>query len=418
MAVRSRGWGRIVLGIGLAWATAGQAQLPSDLALVPVVTSGLVNPTAIASPRDGSGRMFILERSGRIRVLNAAGTLLSTPYYTRDVNTGDVEQGLLGIAFDPSFASNGTLYIVYGGTPAEQRGLILRRLVASDPAANVFSGSQAQVLRVPELSYNHNGGDIHFGTDGYLYWSIGSGGGEPADHAHAQALGDLRGKILRLDVRNPTGSASAGMCGATQGQPAQYSIPAGNPFTGTGQCREVWLYGLRNPWRFSIDRATGDLWIGDVGVNREEIDRYIAGGNRNFGYPRCQASQYYPPTGSNDCPAATGTAPPQFEYPGGQNLRCAVTGGLRYRGSIAGLRGIYVFGDSCSSEILLGTQAGSGSWSYAPFPSGIPVGYGTVAAFGEGENGRLYVVDHQDGRIFRLYSSQENEDVVFISGFE
>lgn len=408
----------LALCIGVGWTGAVRAQIPADLALEPVVTSGLTNPTAIASPRDGSGRMFILEREGRIRVLTAGGSLLPTPFYTRDVNTGDVEQGLLGIAFDPAFASNGTLYIVYGGSAAEQRGLILRRLVASNPAANVFSGSEARVLRIPDLSYNHNGGDIHFGADGYLYWSTGSGGGEPNEHGHSQALDNLLGKILRLDVRTPTASASAGMCGAATGQPAEYSIPGGNPFTSSGQCAEIWLYGLRNPWRFSIDRATGDLWIGDVGVNREEIDRYVAGGNRNFGYPTCQASQYYPPTGSNDCPAQTGTAPPVFEYPGGQNLRCAITGGVRYRGPIVGLRGVYVFGDSCSSEVLLGSQGSGGAWTYAPFPSGIAPGYGTVAAFGEDADGQLYLVDHQNGRIYRFHSDEKGDDTIFSSGFE
>lgn len=408
----------LALGLGISWAGSAGAQLPADLALQAVVSSGLTNPTAIASPRDGSGRLFILEREGRIRVLSANGTLLATPFYTRTVNTGDVEQGLLGIAFDPAFSSNGTLYIVYGGSAAEQRGLILRRLVATNPAANVFSGSENQVLRIPALSYNHNAGDIHFGADGYLYWSVGVGGGEPAEHGHAQTLDNLLGKILRLDVRTATGSASSGMCGAAAGQPAQYAIPSGNPFTAAGQCAEIWLYGLRNPWRFSFDRANGDLWIGDVGVNREEIDRYVAGGNRNFGYPRCQASQYYPPTGSNTCPSDTGTAAPVFEYPGGQNLRCAITGGYRYRGPIVGLRGTYVFGDSCSSEILFGTQGSGGAWTYAPFPSGIAPGYGTVAAFGEDESGQLYVVDHQNGRIYRFHSDEEGDDTIFSSSFD
>lgn len=400
-----------------------QATIPADLHLTSYVT-GLSDPVAIRSPGDGSGRMFIVERGGAIRVVNAAGTLLTTPYYTRSVDTSDVERGLLGLAFDPDFASNGTLYIVYSGTGAN--GEILRRLVASNPSANTFSGSDTEVMRVP-LFYNHNGGDIHFGPDNYLYWGTGSGTGSFDPEDLAQNLWKktvsnnsyfLMGKILRLDVRNATGSATSEMCGATTGQPASYSIPAGNPYSGSSNtCDEIWLYGFRNPWRWSFDRVNGDLWIGDVGEgNWEEVSyRPASGGsNRNFGYPQCEGNHFGRPSGAGtNCPASYGSVAPMIEY-SHANQRCSVAGGYNYRGPIGPLNGHYIFGDSCSSEIFIGVQGGGSTFTV--FPSGIAPGYGTVSAFGEGQNGDLYVVDHQNGRVWRFDSNAS--DMIFANGFD
>ena len=401
-----------------------RATIPPDLHLTSYAT-GLNNPVAIRSPGDGSGRMFVIERGGAIRVINATGTLLSTPYYTRAVDTSDVERGLLGLAFDPDFASNGTLYIVYTGSGSN--GEILRRLVASNPAANTFSGSDTEVMRIP-LFYNHNGGDIHFGADNYLYWGTGSGTGSFDPEDLAQNLWKktvsnieyyLMGKVLRLNVRTPTASAAANMCGATAGQPASYSIPTGNPYAGTANtCAEIWLYGFRNPWRFSIDRLNGDLWIGDVGEGSwEEIDRFApTDGNRNFGYPQCEGNHPGRPGGTGStCPATYGSVGPVMEY-SHANSRCSVAGGVRYRGPIQPLNGDYVFGDSCTSEVFIGSQGGGGSWSFVTFPSGIAQGYGTVVAFGEGQNGDLYLVDHQNGRIWRFDSA--TADPIFANGFD
>lgn len=400
------------------------AAIPPDLHLTSYA-SGLTDPVAIRSPGDGSGRMFVIERGGAIRVINAAGTLLPTPYYTRTVDTSDVERGLLGLAFDPNFASNGTLYIVY--TEAGANGEILRRLVASNPAANTFSGSQTVVMRVP-LFYNHNGGDIHFGPDNFLYWSTGSGTGsfDPEDLAQnlwKKTIGGnvyyLMGKILRLNVRATTASATANMCGATAGQPAAYAIPASNPYATTANtCAEIWLYGFRNPWRFSFDRANGDLWIGDVGEgNWEEVSWRTpsAGSNRNYGYPQCEGNHPGRPAGGGStCPATYGSLGPAMEY-SHANSRCSVAGGVRYRGPITPLNGHYIFGDSCTSEVFIGTQSG-GNWSFTTFDSDIDPGYGTVVAFGEGANGDLYLVDHQNGDIWRFDSS--TSDPIFASGFE
>ena len=408
----------------VAWTCAGAGPL-GDVQLTPFITSGLEQPLAVRSPHDGSGRLFVVERGGAIRVV-VNGSLLPTPYYSRAVDTGDIERGLLGLAFDPQFAANGTFYIVY--TAAGAGGERLVRLVAKNPAANVFAGSEAEVMRVP-LFYNHNGGDIHFGPDGFLYWSTGSGTGsfDPEDLAQnlwKKTVGGqtyyLMGKILRLDVRTPTASAAANMCGATAGAAATYSIPAGNPYASEQQrCGEIWLYGFRNPWRFSIDRANGDLWIGDVGEGAwEEIDRRASGdgGNRNYGYPQCEGNHHGRPSGSGSgCPAATSTAAPAIEYSHG-NSRCSVTGGYRYRGPVSALQGRYVFGDACTGEVLLASESG-GSWTFAPLPPGVGAGYGTVAGFGEDEAGNLYLADLVKGGIWR-FDGEGQVDLVFEDGFE
>jgi len=332
----------------------------------------------------------------------------------------------LGLAFDPAFATNGALYIVYTGIGAN--GEILRRLVASNPAANIFSGSDTEVMRIP-LFYNHNGGDIHFGADNYLYWSTGSGTGsfDPDDLAQnlwKKSIGNrdyfLMGKMLRLNVRSPSASAAANLCGATAGQPAQYSIPADNPYASTSNtCAEIWLYGFRNPWRWSFDRLNGDLWIGDVGEGQwEEISMRPAatGGNRNYGYPQCEGNHPGRPAGGGStCPVTSGTLGPVMEYTH-DDSRCSITGGVRFRGPIPSLQGHYIFGDACTSEIFIGTQGGGGAWTFVSFPSGIDPGYGTIAGFGEGEAGELYLVDHQNGDIWRFDAS--SPDLIFAHGFQ
>ena len=402
-----------------------RGEIPADLHLAPFISSGLDDPLAIRSPRDGSGRLFVVERGGTIRVV-VNGVLLPTPYYSRAVDTSDVERGLLGLAFDPDFRTNGTFYIVYTGSGAN--GEILRRLVAANPAANVFAGSDNEVMRIP-LFYNHNGGDIHFGLDGFLYWSTGSGTGsfdpnDLAQHLWKKTISNttyyLMGKVLRLDVRNTTPAAAANLCGASAGQPAPYAIPPGNPFAGVANhCAEIWAWGFRNPWRISIDRENGDLWIGDVGEGSwEEISRRAAGdsGNRNYGYPQCEGNHPGRPSGPGaNCPATTGTVAPVMEYSHANN-RCSVTGGARYRGPIAPFRGHYVFADACSSELFIGTEGVGGSWTFITRASGIAPGYGTLSGFGEGENGDLYAVDHQNGRVWRFESA--TSDPVFSNGFD
>lgn len=401
-------WSALILACALASgctasaapdAKGGGARAPG-IHVEQVVHAGLSSPTGIASPRDGSGRMFVIEREGRIRVLDRDGKLLPEPYYSRDVTTADTEQGLLGLAFDPGFRSNGRIYIAYSGaTEGERHGLVLRRLQAGDPSANRFSGKDELLMRVKGLVGNHNGGDIRFGPDGMLYWSIGAGTGEPQDHPHAAATDNLLGKILRIDVRDGAKGAK-NTCGE-KGR-AAYAIPGDNPYAGQrGQCGEIWLHGLRNPWRFSVD-ADGALWIGDVGKNREEVSVWREGNPRDLGYPRCQGSHDYPSTGASDCPARTGTTGPVFEYAGRERDRCAVTGGLVHRGANVALKGAYVFSDSCSSELLVGRLSSTGKLEVASLASGVAPGYGTIASFGEDEDGELWFVNHLNGGVYRV----------------
>ena len=366
-----------------------------------VIVAGLDSPTAIASPRDGSGRLFVLERHGRIRILDRDGKLLPEPYYTRVVNNNDIEQGLLGIAFDPDFRNNGRVYIAYSGTPDERWGMVLRRLEARDPAASRFEGSDEVLMRTGGLVANHNGGDLHFGPDGMLYWSLGAGPGDPGDHAHAAKTDNLLGKILRIDVRDGAHGAK-NACGE-KGR-ARYAIPADNPFAGKrGECGEIWLYGLRNPWRFSIDQDNGELWVGDVGKDREEVTRFRPGhDSRDLGFPGCQGSHAYPSTGATDCPAKSGTTPPVYEYAGRERGRCAITGGLRYRGSVKALKGAYVFSDSCSSELLVGRLSGNGRLQVESIDIGVQPGYGTIASFGEDADNELWFVNHVNGGVYRI----------------
>lgn len=403
---------------GSCFATEGNT--PQAVTLTQVA-SGLSGPTALAAPNDGSGRLFVVENlsgTGRVRVIDANGNLLPTPYYTHAISGGaGSEQGMLGLAIDPGFAGNGTLYLTYTapssdpklGATADQ---VLIRLVATNPAANVFAGSEQVVLRIPDIYTNHNGGNILFGPDNYLYWGMGDGGsgGDPNNFSQdlwKKAVSGkdyyLLGKMLRLDVRNPTAAAAANQCGATPGQAAQYSIPADNPYAGaTGKCGEIWLYGLRNPWRWSFDRKTGDLVIADVGQNQyEEVDFRAAGssGNRNYGWKMCEGNRYYSPSGSGfDCPATTGTVAPVIEYSHSGGA-CSTTGGYVYRGPASELRGKYLFSDYCDGKIRVAdANPSAATWTYTTM-AGTPSM--NVYSFGEDSDGNVYVITG-NGRILRF----------------
>lgn len=436
---------RFVLAVTiLAAATLAQAHPPADWPVLPtavepyltLVASGLSGPTAMAAPDDGSGRIFVVENlsgTGQVRVIDAQGSLLSTPYFSHAISGGSgSEQGMLGIAVDPDFVSNGTLYLTYTApASAPQLGAlpdqVLLRLVASNPAANVFVGSQVEVMRIPDLYTNHNGGNIMFGPDNYIYWGMGDGGsgGDPNDLAQnlwkKNVQGKsyyLLGKMLRLDVRRQTASAAANLCAATPGQPAQYAIPADNPYIGvSGRCAETWLHGLRNPWRWSFDRATGDLLIADVGQSAwEEVNFRAAGsqGNRDYGWRKCEGRHFYAPPGSgSNCPQTTGSVAPVIIYANGGG-NCSVTGGFVYRGPVMALRGKYLFSDYCSGRIwVAAVQRGSPTWSYAQLP-GTPAM--NVYSFGEDTHADVYVISGS-GSIYR-FDSDDAGDTIFRNGFE
>jgi hypothetical protein len=349
--------------------------------LAPVAT-GLAYPVAITNAGDGSGRLFITLQGGQIRVHDGT-QLLATPFL--DIS-GLVlfggERGLLSVAFDPAYSANRRFYVFYNDTGGN---LLVARYLASSSNANVADPAPGQILlTIPHPTHaNHNGGQLQFGPDGYLYVGTGDGGGAGDPPGNAQNLSVLLGKILRIDV------SAAGA----------YTVPATNPFVGTAGARaEIWDYGLRNPWRFSFDRTTGDLLIGDVGQNAwEEIDFEPAPsvGGVNYGWNRMEGTHCFNPATGCD---TGGLQLPILEY--SHAVGCSVTGGYRYRGSgVTNLGGVYVYGDYCSGTIWGATERSNGTWTSAtllqtPYP---------ISAFGEDEAGELYVTDYAaSGAVFRI----------------
>lgn len=330
-------------------------------------------PLAIANAGDGSGRLFVAEQGGGVYIVKGS-VVTSTPFLniSSQVSSGG-EQGLLGLAFHPNFPSDPRVYVDYTDTA----GNTVVSSFTVDPAApnSVISGSEVAILHVAQPYPNHNGGGIAFGPDGYLYIALGDGGSGGDPQNHAQDLGSLLGKILRIDVDHPSGGRN-------------YGIPASNPFAGqAGKQGEIWLYGLRNPFRFSFDRATGNLWIGDVGQDKwEEVDVARAGvGGLDFGWNVMEGSHCYSP--GTGCSTA-GLTLPIVEYP--HTFGCAVIGGNVYRGSASPvLRGGYVFSDECTGITWAVNAAASGAQSLVQ----VAAAPGGIAGYGESESGELYAAD-------------------------
>jgi glucose/arabinose dehydrogenase len=360
-------------------AVAASSDPPADLVL-DLVAGGFVKPAAVTGAGDNSGRIFVVEQAGTIEILGG-GTFLDIS--ARVVDTEN-EEGLLGLAFHPDFAANGYFYVNYTydvpGSTADTTRVSRFQVSVADPNL-ADAGSELILLEIDQPYDNHNGGDLHFGPDGYLYIATGDGGGSGDPGDRARRLDNLLGKILRIDVDG--------------GNP--YAIPADNPFVGDGAARdEIWAYGLRNPWRFSFDRANGDLFIGDVGQgSREEIDYQPASsvGGENYGWRCMEGDQEFNPA---SCTGETLTLP-ILVYDHG--LGCAVTGGFLYRGNIGGLHGRYVFADYCSGRIWFATP-GVGGWTSDQWSV---KGFGQ-ASFGEDDDGELYLADRDDGTVSRFYS--------------
>ena len=339
-------------------------------------------PLAIANAGDGSGRLFVAEQGGRVYVIKG-GTVSPTPFL--DISgqvSGGGEQGLLGLAFHPNFPSDPRVFVDY--TSTNNVGDTIVSSFRVDPGAPdvVMPGSESNVIGITQPYANHNGGAIAFGPDGDLYIALGDGGSGGDPENRAQNRDSLLGKILRIDIDHvPSG--------------ATYGIPGSNPFVGKAGADEVWLYGLRNPFRFSFDRANGDLWIGDVGQGLwEEVDVARAGvGGLNFGWRIMEGAHCFNP--STGCPQG-GLTLPVVEY--GHDLGFAIIGGNVYRGSAQPvLRGGYIFSDNYTGRI----------WAVAAGASGpqalVEVGVTAVgvAGYGEDEAGELYAAD-LDGSIYRV----------------
>jgi glucose/arabinose dehydrogenase len=373
------------------------------------VASGLSLPLFACAPPGDLARLFIVEQragtAGRIRVLDlATGILDSTSYLSIDpVSTGN-EQGLLGLAFHPDFADNGFFYVDYTDSTGTT---VVARYQANAPfmtSATADPLSAQQVISIAQPYPNHNGGWIGFGPDGYLYVATGDGGFSYDPANHAQNQDSLLGKILRLDVDGDDFPADP---------TRNYAIPPTNPWAGTAPgADEVWQLGLRNPWRIGFDRATGDLWIGDVGQYAvEEIDVLPAGvGGLNLGW-RCTEGDSC--TGFSGC-VCNGPALTRPVHTYSHALGCAVMGGYVYRGSaICGLPGTYFFADYCSNQIWSFRATGGVVSEFKTRTTELAPGGGlsiqNITSFGEDASGELYLCA-QGGDVYKIVPSAESQD--------
>lgn len=439
----------LLFPVFFALAAAAAAQLPDDVSLeaVPGI-SGLDAPLGLKHAGDGSGRIFIVEQGGTVRIIDTTGSLLAEPFVelgTR-VTTENFEQGLFDIAFHPQYDTNGRFFLHYS-TSADQNlnppppsGALTGDTVIAEfsvsPNPDIANQAPEQyVMTVRQDFANHNGGQMKFGPDGYLYIGLGDGGGGndkcdraqtldpehllepdegicPSDAAALDPSRALLGKMLRIDIDNTTPPVTPpdanNLCAANDDGSANYAVPVENPFSGmANRCGEVLLYGLRNPWRWSFDRQTQDLWIGDVGQSHwEEIDllQTPVAAAENLGWKPCEGS--FERGSTIPCQLA-GSILPVLEYPR-QTPNCSVTGGYRYRGPATSLRGLYIYGDFCSGNIWFADND-SGSWQSTL----TGFNQGNIRSFGEDEEGNVYVI--AGGGLFRFEGDTE---LIFADGFE
>lgn len=453
-----------------AWA---QSQLPK-LRLTRVA-SGFARPDALKVVPGDDSRFFVVEQGsaadpGRIRILRN-GSIVATPFLTIDASTpggfgaSGNEQGLLGLAFHPQYATNHYFFVDY--TDANGDTVVARYQTSAANPDVADPASRKPILRIDKDFRNHNGGNVMFGPDGYLYLGTGDGGSANDACNRAETLdptqlvfGDqsngtglvncdpdatftgvganpnslvLEGKLLRIDIDHTTPAGTPGYCGWDTTTEIPYTVPADNLFSlpsVSNSCREIWSYGLRNPWRYSFDTANGNLWVGDVGQNMyEEIDAVPAGqGRRYFGWDSCEGLEPHEPQGSDTCPANL-TVPagvqvvvPQTEYlhvlestyepvaNQAPSTRCSIAGGYVYRGPIAELQGVYLYGDYCSGEIFCAATSGAafvGAPAQCPSTTGLleMPNNGTAAtgltSFGTDNAGNVYVID-RGGDIFLI----------------
>jgi glucose/arabinose dehydrogenase len=344
-----------------------------------VVVPGLDLPVDIQNAGDGSGRLFIVEKRGRILILKDDQLLPNSFLDIRDeVNSTGTEQGLLGLAFHPHYSQNGAFYISYINLNGDS--VVAGFHVSADDSNRADPTSEVDLLQVSQPYANHNGGSLAFGPDGNLYIGFGDGGSRGDPHRNSQNLQTMLGKILRINVDS--------------GNP--YSVPPDNPFIGGGGLPEIWAYGLRNPWRFSFDRLTGNLYIGDVGQDAwEEVDIVPEGmgGGMNFGWSYYEGTHPY----QDQPPANTPFTWPVAEYSHAEG--CSITGGYSYRGSaLPEWQGVYFYGDYCSGRIWGLIQTGQDIWkSKALFSTGV-----SISTLGVDETGKIYLADYRSGRLLRL----------------
>ncbi len=358
----------------------------TSVKLNPVVT-GLRSPVALTDPDDGTSRLFVAEQGGRIRVIKN-GSLLSKPFLdiSRQASTGG-ERGLLGIAFHPNYRTNGKFYVNFTRASDGATAINEYRVSGSDPDV-ARKSSHRRIITIKQPASNHNGGSIAFGPDGYLYIGTGDGGGSGDPGNRAQRLTSLLGKMLRIDINGTTKSKA-------------YRIPRSNPYVGRPGKNQIWSRGLRNPWGWSFDSVTTDLWIADVGQERyEEVNRSKAstssksrGRGVNYGWRVMEGRHCYRPSSGCD---KSGKVKPVVEYSHKQG--CSVIGGYVYRGSdVPGLAARYVFGDFCSGKIWTIPRTAS-----KPASKTLLVSTGrNITAFGQDRRGELYVLA-TNGTLYRI----------------
>ncbi|WMJ73934.1 PQQ-dependent sugar dehydrogenase [Cytophagaceae bacterium ABcell3] len=344
---------------------------------------GLTEPTDIANAGDGTHRLFILEKPGTIKVYDG-NTVNEFLDITEQVYIDHTEMGLLGIAFHPNFDENGYFFLNYTAEEGNEKITRISRFTAADDRQSGMKDSEKVLLEYEQPMGNHNGGALIFGDDGYLYIANGDGGGAGDPEENAQDLMAYKGKILRIDV--------------DKGDP--YAIPEDNPFVGEENVREeIFAYGLRNPWKITQDRQTGEIWIADVGQDHlEVINRLEKGGN--YGWPVMEGTMCFPP--GTECEPLG--IEPLYEY-SIQDDNCSIIGGYVYRGTeMEDLQGNYIFADYCSGNI----------WALQEDEDEVTsellhtVDY-MISTFGEDEDGNLYVGDFGNGNIYRLADLVEHE---------
>ncbi len=354
------------------------------------------SPVFLAHSPDGTNRIFVVEQRGAIKVFpNDPGVTAAEIFLDIDARvTSGGEMGLLGLAFHPDFANNGFFYVNYTTTQAGPRRTVITRYSVSANNANAADpNSEFILLEIEQPFSNHNAGMLQFGNDGFLYIAVGDGGsgGDPLNHG--QNRGTLLGSILRIDVDNPSGGRN-------------YGIPADNPFVGNNQGfrEEIWAYGLRNPWRFSIDPVTNQLWAGDVGQSaREEIDLIERGGN--YGWRIMEGTLCFNPSSNCD---RTGLTLPIKDYP--RSLGQSVTGGYVYRGQARPeFTGAYIYADFITNRVWL-LRYENGSVIADSLLLRVDAANFGIASFGLDEAGELYMVDLLGGALYR-FSSNPATDV-------
>ena len=345
------------------------------------VVSGLSFPLYLTAPAADFTRLFVVEKTGGIRIVRD-GVLLPDPFLnlSAQVSTGS-EQGLLGLAFDPEYAANGRFLVHY--TDLAGNTVLSRFQVSSDPD-RADPASERVIFTAVQPFSNHNGGQLAFGPDGFLYLGLGDGGASGDPNGRGQDLSEPLASILRLDVRS--------------GDP--YTVPPDNPFVGNPNALpEVWSYGLRNPWRFSFDRANGDLYIADVGQNQlEEVDvspaAEGAGRGLNYGWSIMEGSQCFGGAGCDQ----TGLTLPVLEYSHSEG--CSITGGYVYRGNaIPAIQGQYFYSDFCGRWVRSFRYADGAATEETSWPSLVTGG--TIVSFGEDAAGEMYILE-AEGRVSRI----------------